>query len=284
MSFTWNILYILPCYVNLRFTTLLKNQVEWIFRALLSCRHLYASCWFSWDILSLTESLLENFRLLSSLDLLHRFLRLYITEFFCLQHLNLTITLSVLFIRWQVCKSFGTTFTPVNDKALQMFSSKTSSVISAGTGFSSIVSLLLYWEFVTALHSSCIILVSKWELNFFHCCNSELILSYFDKKPLSFSSRLLSFEARVNICKFLNELFFDHILILTLSQNHIEMYRYLQVKSKYILKINLKMAEAQKDAYSSAFTSLLNNLNLNNYFFWIFSNWDFCRWYPSLHC
>ena len=128
MSVTWNILYILPCSVNLRFTTLLKNQVEWIFRALLSCRHLYASCWFSWDILSLTKSLPENFRLLSSWDLLPRFLRLYITEFFCLWHLNLTITLSVLFIRWQACKSFGTMFTPVNDKALQMFSSNTSSV------------------------------------------------------------------------------------------------------------------------------------------------------------
>ena len=108
MSVTWNILYILPCSVNLRFTTLLKNQVEWIFRALLSCRHLYASCWFSWDILSLTKSLPENFRLLSSWDLLPRFLRLYITEFFCLQHLNLTITLSVFFIQLQACKWFGT--------------------------------------------------------------------------------------------------------------------------------------------------------------------------------
>ena len=190
MSVTWNILYILPCSVNLRFTTLLKNQVEWIFRALLSCRHLYASCWFSWDILSLTKSLPENFRLLSSWDLLPRFLRLYRTEFFCLRHLNMTITLSVLFIWWQACKSFGT-FTPVNDKALQMFSSKRSSVISAGTGFNSIVSL--YWEFVTALCSSYVILVGKWELNFWHCCNSQLTLSYFDKKSLNFSSRLLSF-------------------------------------------------------------------------------------------
>ena len=76
MSFTWNILYILPCSVNLRFTTLLKNQVDWIFWALLSCR-CTASCWFSWDILSLTKSLPENFRLLSSWDLLPRFLRLY---------------------------------------------------------------------------------------------------------------------------------------------------------------------------------------------------------------
>ena len=121
MSVTWNILCILPCSVNLRFTTLLKNQVEWIFRALLSCRHLYTSCWFSWDILSLTKSLPENFRLLSSWDLLSKFLCLYIPELFCLRHLNLTITLSDLFVRWQACKSFGTTFTPVNDKALQTY-------------------------------------------------------------------------------------------------------------------------------------------------------------------
>ena len=82
MSVTWNILYILPCSVNLRFTTLLKNQVEWIFQALFSCQNLYANCWFSWDILSLTKSLPEKFRLLSSWDLLPRFLRLYITDFF----------------------------------------------------------------------------------------------------------------------------------------------------------------------------------------------------------
>ena len=44
MSVTWNILCIRPCSVNLMFITLLKNQVECIFLALLSCRHLYASC------------------------------------------------------------------------------------------------------------------------------------------------------------------------------------------------------------------------------------------------
>ena len=167
MSVTWNISCILPCSVNLRFTTLLKDQIEWIFRAILSCRHLFASCWFSWDILSLTKSLLENFRLLSFRDLLARFLRLYITEFFCLRHLNLTITLSDLFIQWQACKSFGTTFAPVNDKIFQTFSSKTSSVMSAGTGFNSIALLLLCWEFATALCSSCIVLVSKCELIFY---------------------------------------------------------------------------------------------------------------------
>ena len=164
MSVTWNILYILPCSVNLMFTTFLKNQVECIFLELLSCQHLYASCWFSCDILLLTKSLPENLKLKSSWDLVPRFLCLYINDCFCLQHLNFTITLSDLFIRWQACKSSGTTLTPVSDSALQILSSKTSSWISAGTGFNSIVSRLLYWELVTALRSNWIILVSRWEL------------------------------------------------------------------------------------------------------------------------
>ena len=169
---------------QLKVHNIVKEQAEWIFRVLMSCRHLHASCWFSWDILSLTKSLPENLTFLSSWDWLPRFLNLYIAEIFCLQLLNLTITFSDLFIRWEACKSFGTTFTAVNDKSLKMFSSKTSSVMSVGTGFNSIVSLLLYWQFVTALGSSCIILVSKWELKFLHCCNSELTLSYFDKRSL----------------------------------------------------------------------------------------------------
>ena len=164
MSLTWNILCIFPCFVNLMFITLLKNQVQCIFLTLLSCRHLYASYWFSCDILLLTKSLPENFKLVSFWDLVPRFLRLYINDCFCLRHLNFTITLSDLFIRWQACKSSGTTLTPVSDSALQILSSKTSSWILAGTGFSSIVSRLLYWELVTALHSNWIILVSRWEL------------------------------------------------------------------------------------------------------------------------
>ena len=33
----WNILYVLPCSAILMFTTLLKNQIECIFLALLGC-------------------------------------------------------------------------------------------------------------------------------------------------------------------------------------------------------------------------------------------------------
>ena len=188
MSVTWYILYILPCSVN--FHNIVKEPGRVSFPGTFELSAFIWSCWFSWDILWLTKSPPEN-------------LDYYVPEIYCLDiyvytkqnffacNIWIWLSLSVLFIQWQVCKSFGTTFTPVNDKALQMFSSKTSSVISAGTGFNSIVSL--YWEFVTALCSSYVILVGKWELNFWHCCNSQLTLSYFDKKSLNFSSRLLSF-------------------------------------------------------------------------------------------
>ena len=41
----------------------------------------------------------ENFKFVSSWDLVPIFLRLYINDWFCLQHLNFTITLSDLFMR-----------------------------------------------------------------------------------------------------------------------------------------------------------------------------------------
>ena len=164
MSVTWNILCILPCSFNLMFTTLLKNQVECIFMALLSCRHLQASCWFSCDIISLTKGLPESFKFVSSWDLVPGFLRLHINDCFCLRGLNCTMTLSDLFMRWQACKSSGTTLTRVSDSALQILSSKRSSWISIGTAFSSIASRLLYWELVTALRSNWMILVSRWKL------------------------------------------------------------------------------------------------------------------------
>ena len=45
---------------------------------------LEASCWFSLDILLHTKSLPENFRFVSSWDLVPRFLCLYINDCFCL--------------------------------------------------------------------------------------------------------------------------------------------------------------------------------------------------------
>ena len=173
MSVTWNILWNLPWSVSLTFTTLLKNQVEYIFLAPLSCRHLYASYWFSRDIFSLTKSLPGNFEIESSWDLVLRFLCLYMTNCFCLQYLNFIITLPNLFILWQAYRPSGVMSTPVKDNAWKALASKTLSWISAGTGFTSIVSHLLYWEFITALGSTWIILLRRWALKLLHCCNSE---------------------------------------------------------------------------------------------------------------
>ena len=148
MSVTWNILCILPCPISLSFAALLKNQVECIFLALLSCWHLYASRWFLWDILSLRKSLPENFKFKSSLGLVPRFLRFYMTDCFFLRQLNFIITPSDLFVLWQTCRYSGVTLTLVSDNALQTLGSKTSSCISASTRFTSIVSILLYWKFI----------------------------------------------------------------------------------------------------------------------------------------
>ena len=82
-----------------------------------------------------------------------------------------------------------------------MFSSKASSVMRTVTGFHSIISFLLYCKFVRALHSGCIIVANKCELNFRHCCSFELTLPYFDKNSLNFSSRLLSFVL-ISLTKF----------------------------------------------------------------------------------
>ena len=82
------------------------------------------------------------------------------------------------------------TFTPFGDNILQIFSSETSSVKSAGTRFNSIAFRLLYGKLVTVLLSSRIILVNKYELNFLHCCNSKWALSYFDKNSLKSTADL----------------------------------------------------------------------------------------------
>ena len=84
-----------------------KNKVEWIFLILLSCLHLYTSCWFLSAILSLTKSLPENVTSLSSWDLFPCNMWIWI-------YLN-------VYIWWQVCKSLGITWTSVSDNALQMF-------------------------------------------------------------------------------------------------------------------------------------------------------------------
>ena len=134
--------------------------------------------------------------------------------------MNLPITLSDLFIQWQVCKLLKTTWTPVSDNALQMFSSKTSSVISAGTGFNSIVSF--YWtdhSVVLQLYDPC----QYMGIKFFTLLQIQMNLIIFWWESIIIFWQIAQFhviiidKAWVDICKFLNELFFTYIFILTLS-------------------------------------------------------------------
>ena len=114
------------------------------------------------------------------------------------------------------------TFTPFGDNILQMFSSETSSVKSAGTRFNSIAFLLLYGKLVTVLLSSRIILVNKYELNFLHCCNSKWALSYFDKNSLKSTADLqkkLSYLLHWKPFKNDEECFLFHLKIYFRSQD-----------------------------------------------------------------
>ena len=73
MSIIWKILTGLLPSLSLTFTALFPNQVEWIFPSLFSWRHLYASWWFPWHMLSNMKSLPEIFSLCRSSDLFRRF-------------------------------------------------------------------------------------------------------------------------------------------------------------------------------------------------------------------
>ena len=121
MSIIWKILTGLLLSLSLTFTSLFQNQVEWILPAFFSWRHLYASWWFSWHMLSDMKSLRENLSWCRSSDLFQRFFLL--TSMLCLSflHLNFTITDSFFFKRWQACKSSGLTSCSLKESALQMF-------------------------------------------------------------------------------------------------------------------------------------------------------------------
>ena len=105
MSIIWKILTGLLLSLSLTFTALFQNQVEWILPAFFSWRHLYASWWFSWHMLSDMKSLPENLSWCRSLDLFQRFFLLTSTLRLSFLHLNFTITDSFFFKQWQACKS-----------------------------------------------------------------------------------------------------------------------------------------------------------------------------------
>ena len=155
MSIIWKILTGLLLSPSLTFTVLFQNQVEWIFPAFFSWRHLYASWWFSWNMLSNMKSLPENFSWRRSSDLFRRFFLLTRTLHLSLLHLNFTITDAFFFRRWQAYKSSGLTSCPVREIALQIFSSSSSSLTHGGTGFTSTDSRRWYWALINAF-------LSKW--------------------------------------------------------------------------------------------------------------------------
>ena len=115
MSIIWKILTRLLLSLSLTFTVLFQDQVEWILPAFFSWRHLHASWWFSWYMLSDMKSLPENLSWRRSSDLFRRFFLLTITLRLSFLHLNFTITNSFFFKRWQACKSSGLTSCPVKE-------------------------------------------------------------------------------------------------------------------------------------------------------------------------
>ena len=156
MSIIWNTSTGLLLSLSLTFTALFQNQIEWILPAFFSWRHLYASWWFSWHMLSDMKSLPENFSWRRSSDLFRRFFPLTSTLRLSFIHLNFTTTDFFLFKRWQACKSSGLTTCPVKENALQMFSSS-SSQIDGGRGkvyLHRFSSRQWYWTLVTAFLSN----------------------------------------------------------------------------------------------------------------------------------
>ena len=116
-----------------------------------------------------------------------------------------------------------------------------SSCISADTWFDSIVPILLSWEFVTALCSSWIILVSRWESNLLHCCNYEQTLSYFNKNSLKFSNKSVNI-AFMFLTKF--ELMQEKIRKKTIQVTWIfQHFSRKQIKAHFTISNPQKLAE-----------------------------------------
>ena len=194
MSIIWNILTGLLLWLSLTFTALFQNQIEQIYPALFSWRHLYASWWFSWHMLSEIKSLPENLSWRRSSDLFWTFC--WLTSTFCLSflHLNFSITNSFFFKRWQACKSFGLTSCPVKESALQMLNSSSSSLIDGGTGFTSTESRQWYWTLVTAFLSDWTTLSVCNLLQFLLMAKSDEKASYSLKKPLNWFVKSAIFD------------------------------------------------------------------------------------------
>ena len=100
------------------------------------------------------------------------FLRLKMTLFLCFLSLNLTITFSLFFIRWQLWRSSGATVAPVKESAWHTLFSKSVLGIDWAVGLIYMASLQTYWELFRALCSKLVIPFSR-ELQFFDFNSSE---------------------------------------------------------------------------------------------------------------
>ena len=99
--------------------------------------------------------------------------------FLCFLSLNLTITFSLFFIRWQAWRLSGVTVVPVKESARHTLFSKSALGIDWGIGLISMISLRTYWALVRALRSKLVIRFSSRELQFFEINSSEFSSSYF---------------------------------------------------------------------------------------------------------
>ena len=144
-------------------------------------------------MLSFTINFPENVNSVRSRLLFCKVLRFERTRCFFFLQLNFMITRSFFLMRWQDCRSSGSTDIPVSDSAWHTDCSRTSSAISDGTGLISGVSLLLYRALFKLLRSNWVISSSSSSLRL-EMDRFELTISYSAWKSLkrSFSSKIFA--------------------------------------------------------------------------------------------
>ena len=117
---------------------------------------------------------------------------LKMTLFLCSLSLNLTITFSLFFIRWQAWRSSGVTVVPVKESTWHTLFSKSVLGIDWEIGLISMVSLRTYWALLRALPSKLVICFSSRKLQFFEINSSDLSSSYYLMKSSNRLFRPLS--------------------------------------------------------------------------------------------
>ena len=106
-------------------------------------------------------------------------LRLRMTLFFCFLFLNLKITFSLFFMRWQAWRSSGVTVVPVKERAWHTLFYNSVLGIDWGIGLISMISLQTYWVLFRALRSKLVIRFSRRKLQFYEINSLQFSLSYF---------------------------------------------------------------------------------------------------------